>query len=54
MKGNGKDNFGTAWVVLVSEFIINILQIVRTTGQPAGKKLYMGLFVLIQAENIKR
>ena len=47
MKRNGKDNLWTAWVVLASEFIINILQIVRTTGQPVREKLYMRLFVLI-------
>ena len=48
MKGNGKDNLGTAWVVLVSEFIINVLQIVRTTGQPAGKKLGDNIAVVHQ------
>ena len=35
---NGKDNLGTTRAVLVSEFIINILQIVRTTGQPFWEK----------------
>ena len=48
MKRNGKDNLGATRVVLVSEFTINILQIVRTTGQPAGKKLGDNIAVVHQ------
>ena len=53
-EGNWQDNLGTTRVVLVRKVIINILRIVRTTGQPVLKKsIIWRSFVLVQAENIK-